>query len=64
MPALYLLAAVIGSLVPVNRGWAEPKQGTTIYIADNGVHADIIMAVRWEGLRAGATMCERSVGRG
>src|SRR3954447_17163441 len=24
IPALYLLAALIGSLVPVNRGWTEP----------------------------------------
>ena len=50
LPALYLIVALIGSLVPVNRGWAEPAQGTTIYIADNGVHADIIMPVRAQGL--------------
>ena len=46
VPALYLAAALIGSLVPVNRGWVEPADGTTIYIADNGIHADIIMPVR------------------
>src|SRR6476469_6218103 len=28
IPALYLLAALIGSLVPVNRAWTEPGQGT------------------------------------
>jgi len=50
VPALYLLAALIGSLVPVNRGWTEPAQGTTIYLADNGIHADIILPVRAEGL--------------
>ena len=50
MPALYLIAAVVGSLVPVNRGWTEPNRGTTIYIADNGVHADIIMPVKAQGL--------------
>jgi uncharacterized protein (TIGR02117 family) len=50
VPALYLLAAVVGSLVPVNRGWTEPRHGTTIYIADNGVHADIIMPVEAQGL--------------
>jgi uncharacterized protein (TIGR02117 family) len=50
LPALYMTAALIGSLAPVNRGWTEPAQGTTIYIADNGIHADIIMPVRAEGL--------------
>ena len=50
VPALYLLAALVGSLVPVNRGWEEAEQGTTIYLADNGIHADIIMPVRAQGL--------------
>lgn len=50
IPALYLLAALIGSIIPVNRGWAEPDQGITIYLADNGIHADIIMPARAEAL--------------
>src|SRR5690349_7586409 len=50
LPALYLAAALAGSLVPVNRGWTEASEGTTIYIADNGVHADIIMPVKAQGL--------------
>ena len=53
IPALYLLAALIGSLVPVNRGWVEAgaaEPGVTIYLADNGIHADIIMPVVAEGL--------------
>ena len=50
LPALYLLAALVGSLVPVNRGWSEPEQGVTVYLADNGVHADIVMPVRALGL--------------
>jgi uncharacterized protein (TIGR02117 family) len=50
LPALYLVAALIGSLTPVNRGWTEPAQGTTIYLADNGIHADIIMPVKAQGL--------------
>src|SRR5205085_9179485 len=50
IPAAYLLAALVGSLVPVNGGWTEPAQGTTVYIADNGIHADIIMPVRTGGL--------------
>ncbi|HKP34147.1 MAG TPA: DUF2459 domain-containing protein, partial [Sphingomicrobium sp.] len=50
LPGLYLLAALAGSLLPVNRGWREADEGTTIYLADNGVHADIIMPVRAHGL--------------
>lgn len=50
IPALYLLAALIGSLVPVNRGWAEADEGVTIYLANNGVHADLILPARAEGL--------------
>ena len=50
VPAVYLFAALIGSLVPVNRGWTEPADGTTIYIADNGIHADIVMPVKANGL--------------
>jgi len=50
VPLLYLFAALIGSLVPVNRGWTEPAAGTTIYLADNGIHADIVMPVSAQGL--------------
>jgi uncharacterized protein (TIGR02117 family) len=50
IPALYLLAALIGSLVPVNRAWAEPDDGVTIYLANNGVHADLILPAKAEGL--------------
>jgi uncharacterized protein (TIGR02117 family) len=50
VPALYLLAALLGSLVPVNRNWTEPDRGITIYIADNGVHTDIVMPVNAQGL--------------
>jgi uncharacterized protein (TIGR02117 family) len=50
LPALYLVAALVGALVPVNRGWREPAQGTTVYIADNGIHADLIMPVQAQGL--------------
>ena len=50
IPALYLLAALLGSLIPVNRGWREPDQGITIYLADNGIHADLILPAADEGL--------------
>ena len=50
VPAIYMLAALVGSIVPVNRGWTETNEGTTIYLADNGIHADIIMPVKAQGL--------------
>ncbi len=50
MPALYLLAALLGSLIPINRGWSEPDQGVTIYLANNGVHADLILPAKAQGL--------------
>lgn len=50
LPAAYLLAALLGSLIPVNRGWQEPTGGVTVYLADNGVHADLILPVRAAGL--------------
>jgi uncharacterized protein (TIGR02117 family) len=50
IPALYLVAALIGSLASVNRGWTEAAQGTVVYLADNGIHVDIIMPVNAQGL--------------
>ena len=50
IPALYLLAALAGSLLPVNRNWSEPDEGVTIYLANNGVHADLILPARAQGL--------------
>jgi uncharacterized protein (TIGR02117 family) len=50
IPAAYMLAALIGSLVPVNGAWDEADDGTTVYLANNGVHVDIVMPVRAQGL--------------
>lgn len=50
LPALYLFAALIGSLIPANRAWQESHHGTTIYIADNGIHADLVMPIQAQGL--------------
>src|SRR5437868_720594 len=58
-PAMYLAAALVGSLVPVNRGWTEAPGGTTVYIADNGIHAAIGMPVKAQGLDWG-TLIPRS----
>lgn len=50
VPLLYLAAALVGSLVPVNRGWTEPDEGTTVYLRSNGIHVDLIMPAVAHGL--------------
>jgi uncharacterized protein (TIGR02117 family) len=50
VPAVYLLVALIGSLVPVNRAWREPDDGITVYVANNGAHADLILPADVQGL--------------
>jgi uncharacterized protein (TIGR02117 family) len=50
IPGIYLFAALIGALVPVNSGWTEPDDGITIYVADNGVHADLVLPAYAHGL--------------
>ena len=49
-PLLYLVAALLGSLMSVNRQWSEPDEGVTIYLASNGVHADLILPRKAQGL--------------
>jgi uncharacterized protein (TIGR02117 family) len=61
LPALYLAAALIGSLITVNRGWTEPAEGIPIYLASNGVHVDIIMPVRAAGLDWAKVVSQRDV---
>jgi uncharacterized protein (TIGR02117 family) len=50
IPLLYILAALIGGLIPVNAGWREPDEGITIYLANNGVHADLVLPANAQGL--------------
>lgn len=50
IPLAYLLAALVGGLIPVNADWREPDRGVTIYLADNGVHVDLILPVSTQGL--------------
>jgi uncharacterized protein (TIGR02117 family) len=45
-----LLAALIGSLWPVNRGWVEPVAGTTVWITASPIHTAIIVPVSAEGI--------------
>lgn len=60
---LYLLAALAGSLIPVNRGWSEPAGGPMIYLVDNGVHVDIVMPLSAGGLDWGPLFPRRDFAR-
>jgi uncharacterized protein (TIGR02117 family) len=42
-PLLYLLGALLGSLVPANREWKEPDRGVQIFLETNGVHTWIVV---------------------
>jgi uncharacterized protein (TIGR02117 family) len=46
---LYLAAALIGSLIPVNMNAREPSEGVTIYITDNGYHTGLILPASAQG---------------
>lgn len=50
LPALYLVAAAAGSLIPVNAAWREPESGETVYLVSNGVHTDLILPAGAQGL--------------
>lgn len=50
IPLAYLVAALIGSLVPRNAGWDEPRQGILIFVRTNGVHADLVLPASAAGL--------------
>ena len=50
IPLFYLVAAFLGALVPLNSGWKEPGEGVTIYLANNGVHVDLVLPANAQGL--------------
>ena len=43
--ALYLLAALAGSLVPANQHWKSPDDGVELFIETNGLHTGIVMPI-------------------
>lgn len=49
LPFAYLLGAVIGSIVPRNPDWKEPRQGVLIFVRSNGIHADVVLPARAAG---------------
>jgi len=50
LPAIYLAGAAVGGLVSVNASWVEPAEGVTVYLANNGVHIDLVLPATAEGL--------------
>ncbi|WP_242927047.1 TIGR02117 family protein [Pontibacter vulgaris] len=43
---LYLLAVVVLGSIPVNRSYAETREGIEIFVTDNGVHTDFVLPVK------------------
>jgi|TARA_R110002073_G_scaffold79607_2_gene191908 uncharacterized protein (TIGR02117 family) len=43
--ALYLLAALGGSLIPANPRWQSPEDGIELFVETNGLHTGIVMPV-------------------
>jgi uncharacterized protein (TIGR02117 family) len=46
---LYFLAALIGSHIPANNGWASPTDGIDIFVETNGVHVSLIVPMSAAG---------------
>ncbi len=55
---LYMLAAVVGSLIPVNADWEPPEKGYAVYIYDNGVHTSLIFKRRVDGMDLGVFVAD------
>ncbi len=45
----YFAAALMGSLVPANADWQEPKDGVAIFVETNGVHVSLILPMAAAG---------------
>lgn len=46
VPLTYLLAALLLALIPVNRDWRPPLNGTVVWLTTNGVHAGFAVPAR------------------
>lgn len=49
MIGLYMLAALIGSHIPVNSDWREPKDGIELFVETNGIHVSLIVPITAAG---------------
>jgi len=50
IPLAYGAAGMIGGAIPANIAWRPPAQGIRIYLADNGIHTDIVVPVNAAGV--------------
>lgn len=50
IPLLYILAAIVGALIPANGGWQPPPRGVNILIRTNGIHTSIVVPVKAVGV--------------
>ena len=60
--ALFLLAALIGSIIPANPGWVEDAGGVTIYVETNGYHTGIVVPVAAGGIDLSLTFRPTDLG--
>ena len=45
-PLLYLAAAIVLGVIPLNRAWRHADDGVTVWLTTNGVHAGLAMPAR------------------
>ncbi|WP_150125510.1 TIGR02117 family protein [Sphingomonas sp. LM7] len=50
MVLCYVAAGLVGSAIPANDEWVPPARGVTVYVADNGIHTDLVLPVSAEGV--------------
>jgi uncharacterized protein (TIGR02117 family) len=50
LPLLYLLAALVLGVIPVNADFVQPDDGVPIFIRTNGVHAELVLPTQTPGV--------------